>query len=609
MVSRHLVYRFDEFLVDPEAWGLYRDGREVHLEPVVLKLLIYLITHRDHLVTSHELMDTVWGNTVVSDSALRTAIARLRDALGEKPSHPKYLETVHGKGYRFVAEVDEVETGAAEGDLAPETTGHKSRRGLYAVIAAGLMALVAYLFWPAQPAGEIRSLAVLPLDNLTGDPQQDQFVESLHEYLIMELYRIGEFSVTSRQSTMRFRDSELPLPEIARQLGVDALVEGSAIRLSDRAEIALQLIHGSTDEHLWAETYDREARHLPGLFADVASAISAEILGKPQAPRNAQSIDPLAGRAYMEAIQHLSRTTPDELELAIQKFKEAVAIEPGFALAWGNLGAAYGWQAILGFTPPETAIGKARTACLNTLTADADFYLGHVCMGWIHWINREVEKACRSFDTAMQLNPSEPYTLHGNADCMLLNGRIDESLELVHQMQMVDPFNLAHNRIYASHLFMARRYDEAVTESFRLEERFPGFSMHSLRASVYWLQGLRNEAIEQQRLGFELKKDEALLTALDEGRSSAGPVGAWRAIAEASAARFESQYVDPFRIGDLFTFAGMPDEAFYWYERAVENGSAFVTYMPVWPTLDVLRDDPRYLRLLQLAGLSDFTRG
>ena len=599
MTSRHCIYRFDEFLVDPEAWGLYRNAREVHVEPVVLKLLIYLIEHRGRLVTRRELMDSVWGDTVVSDSALASAITRLRDTLGDEPAQHRYLETVHGKGYRFVAEVEISEKDDTDEDPQPRRADPTNRRALYTTIAAVLMLLLVTLFWPSKPPDEIRSLAVLPLDNLTGDPQQDQFVESLHEYLIMELYRIGDLSITSRQSTMRFRDSDLPLPEIARQLGVDALVEGSAIRLSDRVEIALQLIHGSTDEHLWAETYEREARQLPSLFADIASAIGAEIGMEPQAPRKAKPIDPRAGQAYLAGIHHSSQTTANGLKLAIEKFKEAVAIEPGFALAWGNLGPTYAWEAILGFKSPESAFRKARAACLKTLEADAEFYLGHVCMGWSHWFYREVEEACRAFGVAMQLNPSDPYTLHGNADCMLLDGRTDESLELVRKMQMVDPFSLGHNRIYSSHLFMSRRYDEAVAESFSLQERFPGYSGHGFRARVYWMQGLQDKAIKEQRLRFEHYKDEILLAALEEGLSSYGPIGAWRAIGKAEADRFESQYVDPFRIAETFIRAEMPDEAYNWLKRAIAGGSPLTVYLPVWPTFDVLRDDPRYSALLK----------
>jgi tetratricopeptide (TPR) repeat protein len=220
-------------------------------------------------------------------------------------------------------------------------------------------------------------------------------------------------------------------------------------------------------------------------------------------------------------------------------------------------------------------------------------------MGWSHLFYREVEEACRAFEVAMQLNPSDPYTLHGNADCMLHDGRTDESLELVRKMQMVDPFSLAHNRIYSAHLFMSRRYDEAVAESFLLQERFPGYSGHGFRARVYWVQGREEEAIEAQRLEFERQKDSVLLAALEEGLSSSGPTGAWREIGEARAMRFESQYVDPFLIAATFIRAGMPDQAFYWIEHAIVRGSPLTMYLPFWPELDALRDDPRYSALLK----------
>ena len=191
---------------------------------------------------------------------------------------------------------------------------------------------------------------------------------------------------------------------------------------------------------------------------------------------------------------------------------------------------------------------------------------------------------------------------------MLLTGRIEENLKQVRKMQMVDPFSSTQNRHYTFHLAFSGRYDEAIEESFRQQERFPEFSMHGFRAMIYWAQGLREKAIDEERLELEHQEDETLLTSLEEGLSAGGPVGALRAIGEVWAARAESQFVDPFHIAVTFARAEMLDEAIYWFERAIERGSPRVAYLTVWPGLDVLRDDPRYKRLLQRAGLSEFAQ-
>ena len=226
-MNLHPVYRFDDFVVDPETWRLSRGGQEIHLEPVVLNLLIYLISHRDRLVTRRELMDTVWGDTVISESAVNQAVARLRKALGDDSATHRYLETVHSKGYRFIAEVQET--------ASPDHAGRvPAEPGKTAV------------FWTRAPERDmpqheqIRTLAVLPLSNLTGEPEQDNYVDGMQDLLITELSQLSALRVTSRQSTKRYRDSQLPATDIAKELGVDALVEGSLLRKGNKVEVTIQ---------------------------------------------------------------------------------------------------------------------------------------------------------------------------------------------------------------------------------------------------------------------------------------------------------------------------------------------------------------------------------
>ena len=606
------MYRFDDFLVDPEMWRLSRDGQEIHLEPVVLKLLVYLISNRERLVTREELMDTVWGDTVISESALTKAVARLRKALDDDSAAPRYLETVRSQGYRFVAVVEEVER-PDKPHLSPgKNRATVVRRALLASAAAILALVIVAVFWPRTPQHEtpgdevIRSLAVLPLNNLTGDTEQDYYVDGLQDLLITELSQLSGLRVTSRQSTMRYRNSRLPSTDIAGELGVDALVEGSLLREGEKIEVTIQLVDGRSDEHLWAERYTRETPYVFSLIADMANAIGAEIGatavspgGEGLAHNGMGPIDPRAIDAYALGIVHLDRFTRDAIRTAIAQFETAVSIEPKFALAWGQLSAAHAMQALHGFARPRESIELWRAATLKAIEADPKVAIGHSGLGWARMWSGDFDGACESITEALRLNPSDPYAIHGDADCLMLDGRMAESVARTRELLTVAPFSVMHNRPLPSHLYMARRFEEAIAAARAMEARVPQFSQHWFLAQVYSAQGRFDEALEEERLEQERRGDTVLLAALEEGFAEAGPAGAMRAKARSLAARANDVYVDPYMIGEAFARAGMVDEALHWLDAAVEHGSYQLMYIPFRADFDSLHDDPRYDDLLE----------
>ena len=606
------MYRFDDFLADPETWRLSRDGEEIHLEPVVLKLLIYLIQNRERLVTRHELMDTVWGDTVISEAALTKAVARLRKALGGDSATHRYLETVRSLGYRFVADVEEIESPNQPALPPGKTRATTARRAMMAGAAVIVVLIILAVSWFRAPPHEtpqvqvIRSLAVLPLNNLTGDPEQSYYVEGLQDLLITELSQLPGIRVTSRQSTKRYRDSQLSTADIAVELGVDALVEGSLLREGSKIEVTIQLIDGRSDEHLWAERYTRETPYVFNLIADMANAIGAEI-GAPISSPGAGGlghnltgpVDPRAIEAYAIGITHLDGLTGDGIRTAIDQFEMAVAIEPEFALAWGELGVAHTMQGMFGFALPRESKERLRTAALNAIEADDQVAIGHSALGWLRWYTWVFDGACESFEQALRLNPSAPYAIHGVADCLLFEGRMDESVARLRDLLTISPFSAAHNLPLPSHLYMARRFDEAIAAARAMQARTPQLSVHFFLAWVYWQQGRFDKALEEERLEFERRGDTVLLAALEEGFAEAGPTGAMRAKARALATRAKESYVDPYDVGETFARAGMVDEALHWLDQAVEHGSYKMTYIAYWPHFDVVRDDPRYDGLLE----------
>jgi TolB-like protein/DNA-binding winged helix-turn-helix (wHTH) protein len=612
VMNQYPVYRFDDFVVDPETWRLSRGEQEIHLEPVVLKLLIYLMENRERLVTRNELMDTVWGDTVISESALTKAVARLRKALDDHSDDPRYLETVRTQGYRFVAMVEEIEP-ADQPDPPPgKARAAAVRRSLFLGAAAIVTLVFLAVFWTRMPrdetpqVGTVESLAVLPLDNLTGDPEQEYYVDGLQDLLITELSQLSGLRVTSRQSTKRYRDSQLPATDIAKELGVDALVEGSLLREGSKIEVTIQLIDGRSDEHLWAERYARDTSYVFDLVSDMAREIGTEIVSTTTPPGSqmpyhglAGPVDPRAMDAYALGLMHMDRATPDGIRTAIERFQEATNIEPGFALAWGHLAVARLIQGMEGIAPPRESIEQARAAALRAIEVDSRSYIGHFSIGLVRFWTGDRDRGCESFDEALRLNPSDPYAIHGGADCLMFAGRMDESIVRMREPVKLNPFSAIHSRALAYHLFLARRYDESIAVVEAARERVPGFLAHYTLARVYWVQGDFDKALEAERLEFEWRGDTVLLAALEEGRDAAGPTGAMRAIAEALVARSNESYVDPFEIGKTYARAGMVDEALHWLNRAVEYGSYEITYLAFRPDLDVLRDDPRFEDLLE----------
>lgn len=555
------VYRFDGFVVDPGAWRLSRDGREIHLDPVVLKLLIYLVENNERLVTREELMGTVWGDTVISESALTKAVARLRKALGDNSATHRYLETVRSQGYRFVARVEE---------------------------------------------DSVRSLAVLPLKNLTGDPGQGYYADGLHDLLITELYKLPGLGITSRQSTIRYRDSQVPITDIARELDVDALVEGSLLRIGDKIGVTVQLIDGRSDKHLWAERYTCETSGVFDMIAEMAGAIGTEfgatgVSSPAEGPARGRlgPIDPRAINAYALGTAHLEQLSKNGLRTAIDQLQTAVALEPGFAQAWSQLAVAHAMEGLFGFAPSRDALKNCRAAALKAVEADERFYGGHTALGWVRLWSGDIDGACQDFKEALRLNPSDPAAIHGQADCLMFDGRIEQSLARLRELVAISPFSVIDNIPLPTHLYMARRYDEAITAARAMQARLPQYSMHRFFSRVYWQQDLLDKALEEERQELELRGDTVLLEALEDGLNASGPTGAMRSMAEALAARANDSYVEPFNIAGAFARAGMANEALHWLDQAVENGSYEMHYIAFWPHLEFLRDDERYHDLVE----------
>src|SRR5262245_39140446 len=400
------VYEFDDVRVEPEAFRVLKAGHPIAIEPKAFDLLGFLIQHRGRLVEKQQLLDAVWKDTTVTENAMTRVVAQLRKALGDPAAEPRYIETVPTRGYRFIAPVRLVDTPSAAAappvpEVAPSAlettprTGPGRARPMWlggALAAAALLALL-IAFMPilrrnldAPDHPRIRSLAVLPLANLTGDPAQEYFSDGMTDALINNLASLPTLRVISRQSVMRYKGSAKPLPEIARELDVEGVVEGSVVRSGGRVRITAQLIHAPTDRHLWAQSYERRLEDVLALQGELARAIAEEVrvtVGTRESRRlmSTRAVKPDAYDAYLLGRYHWNQRTEPALDRALAHFRTAIAADPDFALAHASLALALGPRQVYTYVPPGTGLAEQKAAALKALELDPGLAEARTALG------------------------------------------------------------------------------------------------------------------------------------------------------------------------------------------------------------------------------------
>ena len=401
--------RFGPFKLDLKAGELHKAGRRIRLQEQPLRILTMLLEHSGEVVTREEVQNSLWPNdTIVEfDHSINSAIKRLRDALGDTAHRPKYLETVARRGYRLLLPVEWVEVSPAKPtatvaaqNVGPVVSSTPSsvpagilplnpnrplqRRRLrqlllglaMATVAIWLIAASRRFHWFSRSAFEgITSVAVLPLENLSGDKEQDYFADGMADELITDLGKISALRVISRTSVMQYRGAKKPLAEIARELGVDALVEGTVLRAGDRVRITVQLIRAVPEKHLWSRTYERDLRDILGLQGEVARAIASEVQIKltPQERAvlsSARPVDPESHEAYLRGVYLWNKRTEAELEKSIGYFNQAIQKDSSYALAYAGLANAYNSLGVYAHVAPREIYPKARVAALRALALE-----------------------------------------------------------------------------------------------------------------------------------------------------------------------------------------------------------------------------------------------
>src|SRR5580692_11811381 len=395
--------RFDSFELDLRTEELRKHGVRLRLQGQPLQVLAALLKRAGDVVTREELRAQIWTtDTFVDfDHSLHNSIARLREVLGDSAERPRYIETLPRRGYRFIAPVDTVDVPApspAAGSAPPAAlSGHARLTKSHALLLTTAFAIlcVSIVLWLARTGGapinaapRLNSIAVLPLENLSGDPSQEFFADGMTDQLITDLAKVGSLRVISRTSVMQYKGTRKGLPEIARELKVDAIVEGSVIRSGQRVRVTAQLVQARTDQHLWAETYDRDLGDILKLQGEVADAIAQQVRAQ-LAPtqqsqlRSAHAVNPAAYDAYLKGRLYFVNefTKPDSLRKAQRYFEESIQTDPNFGLAYAGLADTYAYLAFAGALPKDQAYRSAKEALAKALELDDTIGEAHDTLG------------------------------------------------------------------------------------------------------------------------------------------------------------------------------------------------------------------------------------
>ncbi len=614
------TYEFGSFRVNTHTKRLWRGGEPLPLAPKVLETLLVLIASRDRVVTKDELLERIWDGAAVEEGGLTRNISVLRKALGETPDAHTYIVTVPGKGYRFVAEVREFEgPGSAAHEPVFDGRAEVERRhprwrawlavGGCAAVLAGVL-----LYWlraaPAVEAGRpaIATLAVLPLDNLSGDPGQEYFADGMTEALIGNLSRIRALRVVSRTSAMRFKRTTRPIWDIAQALHVDAILDGSVQRTGDRVRISVQLIHAATDTHLWSREYERDLTDILKLQGEVARAVAVEIRVQISAEERARlttagAVHPEAYQQYLLGQHYLWKLTGEDLTRAIGHFERAIALDDGYAAAHAGLSHAWWWRGVWGDMTARQVESSARAAALRALALDPRLAAAHVSTGRIKfsydwdWIGAE-----NAFGRALEIDPNNLDAHFFRAMLYMALGRFPEALAHIERAEQLDPLSATVQSGFGRILYRARRFDEALphlNQAIDLEPMTPG-NYHRL-ADVYEEMGRYDDA-----LAFQDKESKMLGRAPGRGPDIARIYARMgdRQKARQVLALGETTRASWLPVAAAYAALDDRDEAFRLLFKAVEEHDG-LNYIRTDPRLDTLHSDRRWRVLLQRMHFSE----
>ena len=616
------------FEVDLQAGELRKSGMRQKLAGQPLEVLEALLERPGEIVTREELQQRIWPkDTFVDyDLALRKAITRLREVLGDSAETPRFIETVPRKGYRFIAPLNTTDATATLTELAA-TNGQRSRRnvqiGVVLVIGAVALLLTALGFMSSDSryrllgkatAPQIRSIAVLPLQNLSADPEQEYFADGMTDALITDLAQLGSVKVISRTSSMQYRQTRKSLPEIANELNVDGIIEGTVQRSGDRVRVTTQLIHGPSDKHLWASSYERDVHDIFALERDLTEEITQQVRAKLRTPDNTTApapklltINPKALDFYLQGSYYVVHgehgLSDEEKRKAADYFQQAIALEPNFAPAYIGLAKAHS-ELLLGSSEDVAIRRKAaeKALALDPNSSDALVILGQI--RWQHdfdWLGSE-----QAYRQAVALNPNSASAHEGLGYLLGAMGRLDDGLREAVLAQELDP-----NEAHLDEILEWRgEYDRAIELDQKAAAMHPDeFNYYYELYRDYAAKGAYQEAIEELVRTMNMAGQSEIGSNLHRAFTISGYPSAMKECANAwEKIQAANQGFFPENLAAAYAATGDKDRAFYWLQQGYEHREMVshdwgLAILKVDPLLAPLRSDPRFMDLLRRIGL------
>ena len=642
------MYEFGPFRLDSAEHTLLRDGRPISLRPKVFDILLVLVENQGHLVDKEDLMSSVWTEQFVEEGNINKNISMLRRVLGEGEYGQQFIETVPKRGYRFIADVRKVKADDDSTELAPQTETsavveaiprhsqdtersyeptsaprviHKLspwRRNWipFLVLPLLLVAVLGYVFFMRarrqSTTPTITSIAVLPFQNLSGDPRQDYFVDGVTDALIGDLAKLGALRVISRTSAMHYKGSQKSLPEIARELNVDAVVEGTVQRSGDRVHVRAQLIHAASDSHLWAADYDRDLRAVLDLQSEVARTIAGEVRVK-ITPTEKRLLVPKRTFAraaidnYLQGRYFWSKRTEQDLRKAIGYFESAINADPNYGPAYAGLADSYNQlgTVMIGVMPPSEARRMGETAARKGLEIDNELAETHGALAYINLFNWNWAAAEEEFKRSIELNPNYASAHSFYAHYLVARGRIDEALREINRAQELDPLSLQISSSRGFILENAHHYEEAIEQLRRVIAIDPNhYQANWYLGLSYLADGQIDQAIPTSEKAVAVSgRAPAALGVMGLAYGVAGRKREANQVLNELLKLQKQRYVTPMAFCYVYIGLRNNDQAFAWLEKAYQERSNHIAFFKVNPTVDPLRSDPRFGELLRRTGL------
>jgi TolB-like protein/DNA-binding winged helix-turn-helix (wHTH) protein len=623
MTDKSFVFSFDDVEVREREFSITKGGKALALEPKAFRALLFLLHNPQKLISKDELLNSVWGNTAVTEASLTRSIWLVRNVLGDDTRNPRYIETVPTVGYRFIAPVVErIEPSGSEvaevapGGSSPGTpdggpgTRTPARRWIWmSMTAVALLAVVAV--WGVRHRSvtpRIRSVTVLPLHDLSSVPNTEYFADGMTEELISDLSAIPELKVVSDSSTAPVKDSPESLTETAHKLGVDAVVQGSVLRSSDKISVDIRLFDARSDRQLWAARFEDAPRNASALQKHIAAEIAARgqvLLTTTQQARlnDTKPLDPSAYDGYLQGRYLLSKRDADG---AVKMFRRAVVLDPGYARSWAGLAAGLADQGSWA-GPDQESISEAKAAARHAIELDPENGEAWSALGLIAF-SQDWDWKTAEYDLqrAIELSPSDPTIQTRYAIFLSVVGRRDEAVSHMRRALELDPMSFFTVRFMGSVLHWSRRYDESLEYIRKAEEMEPDLLDFTIEweADNYTMKGMAEQAAMADLRNFAYPNLKGWQARLEAAYRSGGQKAYWE-----ERIKFDKSNPDSpclrYEIAKHYVRIGEYDQALEELNQSLSMHCNLLSMLRTEPILDPLRGDPRYKDMLRQVNLPE----